>query len=81
MTPTVSADRAARRSADGPATPGAAAGTRLQLVRPALADVPTSGPGAPVTLDEDQARVVRAVVDGAEPALLVLGAPGTGRTT
>lgn len=81
VTPTASVDRAARRPADGAATPGAAAGTRLQLVRPALADVPVSGPGAPVVLDEDQARVVRAVVEGTDRALLVLGAPGTGRTT
>ena len=83
VTPSSAAvDRAsARRAAEGAVTPGAAGVTRLRLVRPALADVPTSGPGALVELDEDQARVVRAVVEGTDRALLVLGAPGTGRTT
>ncbi|GAA3804207.1 ATP-dependent helicase [Cellulomonas soli] len=55
--------------------------TALRLVRPALADVPRTGPGAPVTLDPTQASVVERVAAGTDPALLVLGAPGTGRTT
>uniref|UniRef100_UPI0028EB4A10 UvrD-helicase domain-containing protein n=1 Tax=uncultured Cellulomonas sp. TaxID=189682 RepID=UPI0028EB4A10 len=49
----------------------------LRLVRPAFADVPASGPGAPVTLDPEQAAAVTAT----DAALLVLGAPGTGKTT
>lgn len=53
----------------------------LRLVRPAFADVPSSGPGSLVQLDADQAAVVAAVARGADPALLVLGAPGTGKTT
>ncbi|MGN8246487.1 ATP-dependent helicase [Cellulomonas soli] len=53
----------------------------LRLVRPALADVPLRGPGAPVDLDPSQAEVVARVAAGADPALLVLGAPGSGRTT
>lgn len=52
----------------------------VRLVRPALAGAPTRGAGAPVALDEAQAA---AVADGvAGPGhLLVLGAPGTGKTT
>ncbi|WP_448630125.1 UvrD-helicase domain-containing protein [Cellulomonas soli] len=53
----------------------------LRLVRPALADVPLRGPGAPVALDASQAAVVDRVAAGADPAVLVLGAPGSGRTT
>ena len=49
----------------------------LRLVRPAFADVPASGPGAVVELDPDQAAAVSAT----DRALLVLGAPGTGKTT
>ncbi len=39
------------------------------------------GPGARVTLDPGQSAVVDAVLAGRDPALLVLGAPGTGKTT
>lgn len=53
----------------------------LRLVRPALAGVPDEGPGAPVALDEAQRAAVERAVSGADPALLVLGAPGTGKTT
>lgn len=53
----------------------------LRLVRPALADGPTRGPGSPVVLDDDQALAVERAVHGADGALLVLGAPGTGKTT
>lgn len=53
----------------------------LRLVRPALADVPLRGPGAPVELDPVQRQVVDRVGRGDERALLVLGAPGTGKTT
>ncbi|WP_426592900.1 ATP-dependent helicase [Cellulomonas sp. McL0617] len=53
----------------------------LRLVRPAFADVPVSGPGSLVHLDPDQAAAVSAVARGTDPALLVLGAPGTGKTT
>ena len=53
----------------------------LRLVRPAFADVPAVGPGAPVALDAEQASVVAAVAAGQDRALLVLGAPGTGKTT
>lgn len=49
----------------------------LRLVRPAFADVPARGPGALVDLDPEQAAAVIAT----DPALLVLGAPGTGKTT
>lgn len=56
-----------------PAGPPTAAG--LRLVRPALADVP-----APVRLGADQRAVVDRVVAGADPALLVVGAAGTGKT-
>ncbi|MBO3101536.1 ATP-dependent helicase [Cellulomonas fengjieae] len=49
----------------------------LRLVRPALADVPAGGPGATVQLDPEQAAAVAAT----DPAVLVLGAPGTGKTT
>ena len=56
-----------------PAGPPPAAG--LRLVRPALADVP-----APVRLGADQRAVVDRVVAGADPALLVVGAAGTGKT-
>ena len=51
----------------------------LRLVRPAFADVPARGPGALVQLDPDQAA--RRVVARTDRALLVLGAPGTGKTT
>ncbi|WP_348773372.1 ATP-dependent DNA helicase [Cellulomonas sp. NTE-D12] len=50
------------------------------LARPTLADVPQDGPGRPVTLDDAQRAAVEAVAGG-ERALLVLGAPGTGKTT
>ncbi|WP_456824878.1 ATP-dependent helicase [Cellulomonas sp. P5_E12] len=53
----------------------------LRLVRPAFADVPAAGPGAPVELDAEQAGVVAAVAAASDRALLVLGAPGTGKTT
>ncbi|WP_081680876.1 ATP-dependent DNA helicase [Cellulomonas sp. URHD0024] len=53
----------------------------LRLVRPALADVPASGPGSLVHLDAEQAAAVAAVARGTDRALLVLGAPGTGKTT
>ena len=56
-----------------PAGPPSAAG--LRLVRPALADVPP-----PVRLGADQRAVVDRVVAGADPALLVVGAAGTGKT-
>ncbi|MDM7831888.1 ATP-dependent helicase [Cellulomonas edaphi] len=47
----------------------------LRLLRPALArEAPA------VALDESQAAVVRKVVDGV-PAVLALGAPGSGKTT
>ncbi len=49
----------------------------LRLVRPAFADVPSSGPGAPVVLDAEQGEAVHAQ----DRSLLVLGAPGTGKTT
>lgn len=49
----------------------------LRLVRPAFADVPERGAGALVDLDPEQAEAVAA----ADPAVLVLGAPGTGKTT
>lgn len=48
----------------------------LRLVRPVLAD-----DVAPVMLDPSQQAVVDCVVSGADGALLVLGAPGTGKTT
>ncbi|ASR55140.1 DNA helicase [Cellulomonas sp. PSBB021] len=53
------------------------------LRRPALADAPVRGPGSPVTLDDAQAAAVAWAVDAGsdERALLVLGAPGTGKTT
>ncbi|MFC4615154.1 ATP-dependent helicase [Cellulomonas algicola] len=53
----------------------------LRLVRPALADGPARGPGRPVGLDDDQAIAVERAVHGDDGALLVLGAPGTGKTT
>lgn len=55
----------------------------LHLVRPALSGAPVHGPGSPVALDEVQAAVVADVSRaGARAAnLLVLGAPGTGKTT
>lgn len=49
----------------------------LRLVRPAFADVPEHGAGALVELDPEQAAAVTAT----DPAVLVLGAPGTGKTT
>ncbi|WP_146928072.1 ATP-dependent helicase, partial [Cellulomonas xylanilytica] len=49
----------------------------LRLVRPAFADVPELGAGALVELDPEQAAAVAAT----DPAVLVLGAPGTGKTT
>ncbi|WP_239068484.1 ATP-dependent helicase [Cellulomonas pakistanensis] len=56
-----------------PAAPPPAGG--LRLVRPALADAP-----APVRLGADQRAVVDRVVAGTHPALLVVGAAGTGKT-
>lgn len=53
----------------------------LRLVRPPLADSPLSGPGSPVGLDEDQRAAVTRAVHGDDRALLVLGAPGSGKTT
>lgn len=53
----------------------------LRLVRPALADGPVRGPGSAVVLDPDQEHVVARAARGDERALLVLGAPGTGKTT
>lgn len=50
------------------------------LARPVLADAPQHGPGRPVALDGSQRAAVDAFAGG-EPALLVLGAPGTGKTT
>jgi len=52
--------------------------TALRLVRPALAEAAASAGPA---LDPDQRAVVDAVVAGRSAALLVLGAPGTGKTT
>lgn len=49
------------------------------LARPAPAHA--RGPGAAVELDAGQRAAVDAVVAGADGALLVLGAPGTGKTT
>nr|WP_210768093.1 ATP-dependent DNA helicase [Cellulomonas humilata] len=49
----------------------------MRLVRPAFADVPERGPGTVVELDPDQSAAVFAT----DRALLVLGAPGTGKTT
>ncbi|KQY25540.1 DNA helicase [Cellulomonas sp. Root485] len=49
----------------------------MRLVRPAFADVPGHGAGALVELDPEQAAAVAAN----DPAVLVLGAPGTGKTT
>lgn len=54
----------------------------VRLVRPELAGAPATGPGARVELDASQAAAVAA---GAGPGpgghLVVLGAPGTGKTT
>ncbi|WP_454049557.1 ATP-dependent helicase [Cellulomonas sp. Marseille-Q8402] len=50
-------------------------GGALRLVRPALADVP-----APVRLGADQRAVVERLLAGGDPALLVVGAAGTGKT-
>ncbi|NKY12169.1 UvrD-helicase domain-containing protein, partial [Cellulomonas hominis] len=47
----------------------------MRLVRPALADVP-----APVRLGADQRAVVDRLLTGADRALLVVGAAGTGKT-
>lgn len=58
--------------AAAPATPAPGA---LRLVRPALADVPE-----PVRLGADQRAVVERLVAGTDPALLVVGAAGTGKT-
>lgn len=58
-----------------PTPAGAPSAAGLRLVRPALADVP-----APVRLGADQRAVVERVVAGADPALLVVGAAGTGKT-
>lgn len=69
-------------AAPSPRGPGAGPARHgLRLVRPALADVPERGPGAPVALDADQAEAVAWASAGTERALLVLGAPGTGKTT
>ncbi|MDM7854192.1 ATP-dependent helicase [Cellulomonas alba] len=51
----------------------------LRLARPSLADAAAAG--ASRVLDADQSDVVRRVVAGQDRALLVLGAPGSGRTT
>lgn len=59
-------------------SPRTSASTTLRLVRPALADDAASS--APV-LDADQQHVVDRVAAGKDRALLVLGAPGTGKTT
>jgi superfamily I DNA/RNA helicase len=56
-----------------PTAPPSGAG--LRLVRPALADVP-----APVRLGADQRAVVDRLLTGADRALLVVGAAGTGKT-
>lgn len=56
-----------------PTAPPAAGG--LRLVRPALADVP-----ARVRLGADQRAVVDRLLAGTDPALLVVGAAGTGKT-
>jgi superfamily I DNA/RNA helicase len=62
--------------------PAAPAAAPLRLVRPEITRVPAGGPGAGgPALDADQREVVERVVAGADPALLVLGAPGTGKTT
>ncbi|MGY4643256.1 ATP-dependent helicase [Cellulomonas sp. URHB0016] len=53
----------------------------LRLVRPPLADSPLTGPGSPVELDEQQRAAVSRAVHGDDRALLVIGAPGTGKTT
>ena len=49
------------------------------LARPTPAHL--RGPGAAVELDPGQRAAVEAVAAGADGALLVLGAPGTGKTT
>ncbi|WP_315969728.1 ATP-dependent helicase [Cellulomonas timonensis] len=54
------------------------ASTMLRLVRPVLAEAEASGGPR---LDADQQAVVDTVAAGQAPALLVLGAPGTGKTT
>lgn len=64
MTPTPAAPADAPSGAPG-----------LRLVRPALADVPP-----PVRLGADQQAVVDRLVTGADPALLVVGAAGTGKS-
>jgi len=54
------------------------------LRRPALADVPAQGPGAAVALDEVQELAVAWAAGRELPdarALLVLGAPGSGKST
>ena len=51
----------------------------LRLVRPAFADVPVSGPGAPVELDPDQAAAVAATGPGA-PGARCARAPGRRRS-
>lgn len=53
------------------------------LTRPVVGRPPSGarGPGDGVALDPEQRAVVEAVVTGSERALLVLGAPGTGKTT
>lgn len=53
--------------------------TGLRLARPSLAG--EAAAGASVVLDADQAAVVERVVAATDRALLVLGAPGSGRTT
>ncbi|MBU4337535.1 MAG: ATP-dependent helicase, partial [Actinobacteria bacterium] len=52
----------------------------VRLVRPALAGAPASGAGAPVALDSSQRAAVAAGV-ALTGHVLVLGAPGTGKTT
>jgi len=64
-----------------PAAPARAAGAEApRLVRPAFAAAPAEGPGSLVELDATQREAV-ARAAGAERAVLVLGAPGTGKTT
>jgi len=51
------------------------------FARPRPAVAPGWGPGAAVELDPGQRAAVEAAAAGGDPALLVLGAPGTGKTT
>lgn len=71
--PTATAPPAASGGSGVGGSSGVAGG--LRLVRPALADVP-----APVRLGADQRAVVERLLAGTDPALLVVGAAGTGKT-